>query len=187
MNYRILALAAALLAAGCGTSPPVTPNTGSSGAPTATSEKAAADSPPPPPMESAAPTSATEAGAAPKSPGPGSVTVVDEPLAGGALSQQDIARILEKQGDVFGECYTLGAGGANKDYRATVTVKATLGPTGIVNSIEVIKGKTNTKNPKVDTCVADAFKKIKFPAPKKGATSVITFPVKFAGVEEVKQ
>jgi hypothetical protein len=35
--------------------------------------------------------------------------------------------------------------------------------------------------------VADAFRKIKFPAPANGATSVITFPIEFEGVEMVKK
>jgi len=46
---------------------------------------------------------------------------------------------------------------------------------------------STTKNPKVDACVKDAFKKIKFPAPKNAGTSVITFPIQFAGLEEVKK
>jgi len=113
--------------------------------------------------------------------------VVDtkEPLGGGTLSQEDIRQILEKSGDVFGECYTIGAGGKNKQFTGTVKVKATLGPSGAVNEVQVLS--SNTKNAKVDACVKDAFKKIKFPAPKNAGTSVITFPIQFAGLEEVKK
>src|SRR5256885_695827 len=50
-------------------------------------------------------------------------------LGNGRLTQEQIAKILEKGGDVFGECYTLGAGGAHKDFRGTVAVKAAIGPT----------------------------------------------------------
>ncbi|MFO0762849.1 MAG: TonB family protein [Byssovorax sp.] len=122
-------------------------------------------------------------------PGPGTglkAAVVDSstPLGNGRLTQAQIAKILEQGGDVFGECYNLGAGGANKDFRATVTVKATIGPTGKVNSAEVTKSTAN--NPKVDACVVQAFKKVKFPAPADGATSVITFPITFNGIEMVK-
>jgi len=112
--------------------------------------------------------------------------VVDtkEPLGGGTLSQEQIGEIVNKSGDLFSECYTLGAGGKNKSYTATVKVKATLGPGGAVNSVDVLQ---SSKNPKVDQCVANAFKKIKFPAPKSAATSVITFPITFGPLEEVKR
>ena len=60
----------------------------------------------------------------------------------------------------------------------------TVGPNGDVKTVEVLK--SDTKNKKVDACVSDAFKKIKFPAPKNGATSVITFPISFGPLEEVK-
>jgi TonB family protein len=65
-----------------------------------------------------------------------------------------------------------------------VTLKVTLGPTGNVN--EALVAKSTAKNPKVDQCVVDGFKKIKFPAPKAGATSVFTFPMEFGGAVEVK-
>ena len=68
--------------------------------------------------------------------------------------------------------------------RGTVTVKATIGPSGAVTVAQVIK--STAQNAKVDTCVVDAFKKIKFPPPKDGGTSVITFPMEFQGVEQVK-
>jgi TonB family protein len=106
-----------------------------------------------------------------------------EPLAG-KLTQEDIRRILEKNGDVFGDCYTLGAGGKLKDFKGIVTVKATIGPSGAVNQVDVTK--STAKNAKVDACVRDAFKKIKFPRPHDGATSVITFPISFNGVEQVQ-
>lgn len=112
--------------------------------------------------------------------------VVDtkEPLGGGTLSQEDIRQIVDKSGDIFSECYTLGAGGKNKSYTATVKVKATLGPSGTANSVDVLQ---SSKNPKVDQCVANAFKKIKFPPPKSAGTSVITFPITFGPLEEVKR
>ena len=110
--------------------------------------------------------------------------VVDtsEPISG-KLTQADIGRILEKNGDVFGECYTLGAGGKTKDFKGVVTVKATIGPSGTVNQVDVTKSTAN--NVKVDACVREAFKKIKFPRPRDGATSVVTFPISFNGVEQI--
>ena len=110
-------------------------------------------------------------------------TVVDKPLSG-ALTQADIARILEKQGALFDVCYSLGAG-KSRDFRATVTVKATVGPNGVVNATEVLK--STAKNPKVDTCVAQAFRKVKFPPPQNGGTMVITFPITFAGSQMVEK
>jgi len=106
-----------------------------------------------------------------------------EPISG-KLTQADIGRILEKNGDVFGDCYTLGAGGKTKDFRGVVTVKATIGPSGTVNQVDVTKSTAN--NAKVDACVREAFKKIKFPKPRDGATSVITFPISFNGVEQIQ-
>ena len=82
--------------------------------------------------------------------------------------------------DLFNDCYTLGAG-KSRQFVATVTVKATVGPTGAVNAAEVVK--STAKNKKVDACVLDAFKKMKFPA--AGSTVPITFPMEFNGAEEV--
>jgi TonB family protein len=116
---------------------------------------------------------------------PGAAVVdTKEPLVGGTLSQEDVRKILEKSGEVFDDCYTLGAGGKTKEFIATIRVKATLGPTGAVNAAQVIQ--STAKNPKVDACVSEAFKKIKFPAPKNAGTSVITFPITFGGLQEVR-
>jgi len=103
---------------------------------------------------------------------------------GGKLTQDDIRRILEQHGDVFGDCYTLGAGGKLKNFKGVVTVKATIGPKGAINQVDVTKSTAN--NTKVDACVRDSFKKIKFPPPHDGATTVITFPISFNGVEQVQ-
>lgn len=108
---------------------------------------------------------------------------VNEPLTGGQLTQAQIREVVEKNGELFDACYSIGAG-KSRDFIATVTVKATLGPTGSVTVSEVMK--STAKNKKVDTCVAEAFKKIQFPAPKGAATSVITFPIEFQGTEEVR-
>ena len=35
-----------------------------------------------------------------------------EPLGGGTLSQDDIKKILEKNGELFGDCYSIGVTGA---------------------------------------------------------------------------
>lgn len=102
----------------------------------------------------------------------------------GKLSQKDIQMIVLKSSDLFNDCYTLGAG-KGQQFVATVTVKATIGPKGTVNEAKI--QKSTAKNQKVDQCVAEAFRKIQFPAPKDGATSVITFPMEFNGAEEVKK
>jgi TonB family protein len=102
---------------------------------------------------------------------------------GGRLTQQDIADILSKNAGLFNDCYTIGAG-KSQSFTGVVTVKATLGPSGNVTVAEVVK--STAKNQKVDTCVVQAFKKIKFPAPRDGGTSVITFPMEFNGVEQIK-
>jgi TonB family protein len=189
MSYRPIAIALCLFATGCGAAAPVTAGAAapkeaeaaagdSTRAPTleaAPSASPASDDAPPPPIGSRG----IDVGKDDKKVGQ---AVVDskEPLAG-TLSQEDIRRILEKNGALFGDCYTMGAGGKTKDFKAAVTVKATLGPTGAVNQVEVKKSSNNVK---VDACVAEAFKKIKFPKPQ-GGTSVITFPINFGGVEQV--
>jgi TonB family protein len=106
----------------------------------------------------------------------------DKPL-GGAMTPDDIRAVVEKNGELFNDCYSIGAG-KGQQFTGKVTLKVTLGPTGTVN--EVLVAKSTSKNPKVDQCVADGFKKIKFPAPKSGATSVFTFPMEFGGAVEVK-
>jgi TonB family protein len=114
---------------------------------------------------------------------PGQAVVETRPLAG-KLTQDDIRRILEQNGDVFGDCYTLGAGGKSKGFKGVVTVKATIGPKGAINQVDVLKSTAN--NAKVDACVRESFKKIKFPPPHDGATTVISFPIAFNGLEQVQ-
>lgn len=117
-----------------------------------------------------------------KAPQQAAVDSSSAPLAG-RLTQQEIGEILSKNAALFNDCYTIGAG-KSQSFTGVVTVKATLGPSGSVTDAQVIK--STAKNQKVDTCVVQAFKKIKFPPPKDGGTSVITFPMEFDGVEQVK-
>jgi TonB family protein len=135
---------------------------------------------------SPAPPSATAPGerAGGKDKNVGQAVVETRSPLSGKLTQDDIRRILEQHGDVFGDCYTLGAGGKLKNFKGVVTVKATIGPKGAVNQVDVTKSTAN--NTKVDACVRDSFKKIKFPPPHDGATTVITFPISFNGVEQVQ-
>lgn len=121
---------------------------------------------PPPPDEEPVPQAAT----------------TDKSLQG-KLTQADILALVHKHNELFNDCYTIGAGDSQQ-FVATVTVKATIGPSGKVSVAEIIK--STAKNPKVDDCVATAFKKMPFPKPADGATSVITFPMKFEGAEEIK-
>jgi TonB family protein len=197
MSYRSIALVSCLFLVACGGAPPpaaesaraaVDPGAAAAassspgetkpmqgqGAPPADDGHAVTTAPPPP-HGATTPTGKEErVGQA--------VVESSEPISG-KLTQADIARILEKNGDVFGDCYTLGAGGKTKDFRGVVTVKATIGPSGTVNQVDVTKSTAN--NVKVDACVREAFKKIKFPRPRDGATSVITFPISFNGVEQI--
>jgi TonB family protein len=199
MQHRTLVLALSLFGISC--SPPST----EPAHPTNQSASAAVSAPAPvtpssEPTAMAATATATAAAApAPLDSSKGSskvkgapsaapaAAVVDskEPLTGGTLTQEDVRKILEKSGDLFGDCYTIGAGSKTKEFIATVRIKATLGPSGAVNAAQVV-GST-AKNPKVDACVSQAFKKIKFPAPKNGGTSVITFPIQFGGLERVEK
>lgn len=190
-------LTLALAALGCGSTSTATPTTpgGSaapaepaapSAAPAASAAPSAAASAAPSAAASATPSAAPSASASAGKPASG-VNVAglsQDALSNGKFSQDDIRKILEANGEIFGDCYTLGAGGKNKSFTGTVKVKATIGPNGDVKTVEVLK--SDTKNKKVDACVSDAFKKIKFPVPKNGATSVVTFPISFGPLEEVK-
>ena len=194
MGYRTIALASCLWMVGCGSAPPppaappraAAPDSTAAAAPLDTSKKP--DEPETKPSTTAptAPIPAAPPGGT-KTPAetkpPGQAVVETRPL-GGKLTQDDIRRILEANGDVFGDCYTLGAGGKSKSFKGVVTVKATIGPKGAINQVDVTKSTAN--NAKVDACVRESFKKIKFPPPHDGATTVITFPISFNGVEQVQ-
>jgi len=102
----------------------------------------------------------------------------------GRMDQNQVRDILLKNGDLFNDCYTVGAG-KGEQFVGTVTVRATVGPKGNVTDAKVVK--STAKNPKVDACVVEAFKKIKFPPPKDAAASIITFPMEFKGALEQKK
>jgi TonB family protein len=198
MSYRTIALASCLLMVGCGGAPPPP-----SEAPRAPADSPAAAAPhdergkaddgdskksmtpsPTAPATALAGTSAPGEAAGGKDKNVGQAVVETRAPLGGKLTQDDIRRILEQHGDVFGDCYTLGAGGKLKNFKGVVTVKATIGPKGAINQVDVTKSTAN--NTKVDACVRESFKKIKFPPPHDGATTVITFPISFNGVEQVQ-
>ena len=192
-NLRVMAMAFVLLgAAGCGPTQPADapvssatdapPGDPAAGGPTVgsggeTKEDKAADAPKPAEPAAAAPDPSGKGGATPQN------AMAEGSALTGTLTKHEIRAIVLKHGELFDTCYTIGAG-KSKEFVATVTVKATIGPSGVVNDTKIV-GST-AKNTKVDACVADAFKKIKFPVPKNGATSTITFPMEFQGVEEVK-
>jgi TonB family protein len=192
MSYRTIALASCLFGVACGgaapppTAAPPPPGASKSAADKAPSPAApaATEMTPTPPARATTESGGSLDGASKDKKSIAQAAVAaPEPLAG-KLTQDDIRRILEKNGDVFGDCYTLGAGSKSKNFTGVVTVKATIGPSGAVNQVDITK--STTKNLKVDACVRDAFKKIKFPRPHDGGTSVITFPIAFNGVEQVQ-
>jgi hypothetical protein len=179
-----LVLVGTLLACGASAPPDATPASAPSpAAPEATSAASAApDSTPPPVTAAPAPPAepTPDKTASEKGPPPGQATVDKTPLTG-KISQQTIMDLVMKNQELFNDCYTIGAG-KSKQFVATVTVKASIGPTGAVNTSQI--SKSTAKNPKVDKCVADAFKKMQFPA--TGSTVPITFPMEFNGAEQVK-
>jgi TonB family protein len=164
--------------AGCAPAgpPPAAPATGS---PPAAAQPAGMTMPAADPAEQKQPS--------PKDAAPGAASAPPPPPVGKAkadapmltkITQEDILAAVNQSGETFNKCYALGAG-ASKSYAARITVKATVGPTGTVNTVEVVS--STAKNAKVDACVVDAFKKISFNrAPGSGAT-VFTFPLNFEG------
>jgi TonB family protein len=130
--------------------------------------------PPPPP---AGPADAKKADVA----APGRAGAADAPILG-KITQDDVLAAVNKTGDTFNRCYSLGAAGS-KTYTAKVTVKATVGPSGAVNTVEVVS--STAKNAKVDACVVEGFKKLSFKRPAGSGATVFTFPLSFDGAEQV--
>jgi outer membrane biosynthesis protein TonB len=175
------------LAAGCGAAPTPagsTPDPGSTPAESKPAPDAAAGAGAATPAAAAA--VATPAAAADKPAGDaatvGRVVATDAPIAS-KITQDDILALVQKNADLFGRCYTIGAA-ASKSFRAKVTIKATVSPLGAVNAVEVLS--STAKNPKVDACVSDAFKKLTFTRPAGSGATVFTFPLSFDGMEQVK-
>lgn len=127
-----------------------------------------------------APSSASEPSSEPAPRAEGAAPPRERTALVGTLSSATIFDIVMKHQELFNDCYTIGAGSSEK-LIATVTVKALVGPTGVVNDVSVLK--STAKNVKLDECVVAAFRKMSFPA--TGSTVPITFPMKFDGVEEV--
>jgi TonB family protein len=122
-------------------------------------------------------------GAPPPPPkAPGAAGVVDAPLAGN-ITQNDVMAQVSRNMELFNRCYALGAG-TSKSWRAKVTVKATVGPSGAVGSAEIVQ--STAKNPKVDGCVVEAFKKLSFPRPPGAGATTFTFPLSYDGMEQVQ-
>lgn len=109
------------------------------------------------------------------------VSPTDAPLTG-TITQDEVMNQVGRSSDLFNRCYSVGAG-ASKSWRAKVTVKATVGPTGNVGAVDVVS--SNAKNAKVDACVVDAFKKLQFPRAKGAGATTFTFPLSFEPMEQV--
>ncbi len=158
---------------GCGPEPTAkepTPNSVPSAAPASTSSPSATTPDAPAPTATGAPTVApTAANSAATKP-------ETMPLIGD-MSNAEIEKALNANIKAFDSCYTLGADKQGK-LEGTVTIKATVGPLGNVKEAKVVK--STMKNPKVDECVATAFKKVTFPHPK-GGVAIITYPMTFGG------
>jgi TonB family protein len=176
---RIVALALPLalaLAFGCAPSQPsVSPSTG----PSDSGKPSTGDVAPPGTAAATAPA----AGSAPDTAAAKGPAASDAPI-NTPITQEEVLALVQKNADAFYRCYTVGAGGAKKGYKAKVKVKATVSPAGAVNAIEVLSSTTN--NAKVDACVLDTFKKLTFTRPKGSGATVFTFPLSFDGIEQVQ-
>lgn len=146
--------------------------------------------PSPSSTSTAAPTTTTDATPAPSvsaSAGPAptssATTTTPDTALVGSLSNAEIQQAINDNLKLFDTCYTLGADKQGK-LEATITIKATIGPLGTVKEATV--SKSTLKNTKVNTCVADAFKKVKFPQPRGGAV-IITYPMTFGGEVVIKK
>jgi TonB family protein len=96
--------------------------------------------------------------------------------SGDGLSEAEVrGAIVQKQGS-FRECYEIGTR-ASSGFSGTVSLRVSITPAGTVGAVEVLS--STTKNSQVDSCVADAVRKIQFPA--KGNGAVVGFPIEFGG------
>jgi hypothetical protein len=130
--------------------------------------------PPPPPPAEAKPSASTSTVSR--------AAATDAPIVT-TITQDDILALVNKNADAFYRCQSLGAG-ASKSWRAIVTIKATVSPLGAVNAIEVVS--STTKNPRVDACVIDSFRKLTFARPAGSGATVFTFPMKFDPMQQVQ-
>ena len=126
---------------------------------------------------SATATAAASASPAPerghgKSSGAVQGAVVD---SAGGLSEAEVRTTIVQQQAVFRACYELGVAATSSGFSGTVALRATIGPTGTVASVDVLS--SSTKLLRVDACVADAVRRIQFPA--KGGSAVVGFPIEF--------
>lgn len=137
----------------------------------APAEKTAVESPPPPPPPGLGGSKA-----------PGRAMATDAPIVS-KITQDDIVALVNKNGDAFYRCQSIGAG-ASKSWRAIVTIKATVSPLGAVSAIELVT--STSKNPRVDSCVLDAFKKLTFARPANSGATVFTFPMEFQPMQQVQ-
>lgn len=167
-------------ALGCGPEPSVkqpessaganattTPASSTAPVTSATSEQGSSGSPTP---------SATTSATTPPT-NPTATTNTETTTLVGSLSNDEIQKAINDNIQAFDACYTLGADKQGK-LEGTITIKATVGPLGTVKEATV--QKSTMKNAKVDKCVADAFKKVKFPQPR-GGVAIITYPMTFGG------
>lgn len=186
---RTFALAIPLFfALGCGAAPPPSAATPpSSSTPPEAAGSAAPQSAPEATKNSAPANELPARGAAPDAKKDGSIGkaqggAVDAPIVATAISQKDILDQVQKHMELFDKCYKLV--GTGKGARAVVTVKATVGPTGVVNAVEVLSSAP--KNAKLETCVGDGFKNLTFPRPAGAGTTTFTFPMSFDGLVQVQ-
>jgi TonB family protein len=114
--------------------------------------------------------------------GPGRAAATDAPILS-KITQDDVLAAVNANGATFDRCYALGAAGS-KSYAAKVTVKATVGPSGTVNTVEVVS--STAKSAKLDACVVDAFKTLSFRRPSGSGATVFTFPLTFDAPQQVQ-
>jgi len=184
MPHRITVALPLAFILGCAATPSAepaqTPAPASADSPSTPAEAPAPKAPPSSPTD-AKPPSPTDTKKADEAPPAGRAAPADAPIST-KITQDEILSLVQKSSDLFNRCYTIGAG-ASKSFRAKVTIKATVSPVGTVSAAEVVN--STAKNPKVDACVSDAFKKLTFPRPKGSGATVFTFPMNFDGLEQV--
>lgn len=94
----------------------------------------------------------------------------------GGLSKAEIERVIKSRQGLIRACYqreldrTRGLGG-------TLMLSFRIQPSGAVQSVRVVPGKSSLRNPKVESCVTRQISRLKFPAKGGG---VVNYPFIFS-------
>jgi TonB family protein len=98
---------------------------------------------------------------------------VNPPEVFGSLSKETIRRTIGRHIPEVRFCYESQLN-ARPELQGRVAIKFVISPTGTVRSALV--ASSDVGSAKVDNCIADAVRRINFPAPEGGGLVIVTYP-----------